>query len=232
MLNNLENVLESILFIAGNPVSATEIAEKLAVSREDVLSAAKNLQENKYTEESGIKLSVFGDKLQFATNAAYADPVAEVLNPIREKALSKSMLETVAIVAYKQPVSRLDLEEIRGMNSEYALQKLLEINLIEVVGRKDALGRPALFGTTDEFLKRFELASLNDLPDYDAILQKIRAQEVGTVDENSNYLYRREEYVSEIAPTDDEIEEIQEEISFDDEDIPDFIKEEELIHIE
>lgn len=232
MLNNLENVLESILLIAGNPVSASEIAEKLAISREDVLSAAKNLQDTKYTEESGIKLNVFGDKLQFATNAAYADPVAEVLNPIREKALSKSMLETVAIVAYKQPVSRLDLEEIRGMNSEYALQKLLEINLIEVVGRKDALGRPALFGTTDEFLKRFELTSLNDLPDYETILQKIRAQEVGTADENSNYLYRREEYVSEIAPTDDEIEEIQEEISFDDDDIPDFIKEEELIHIE
>ena len=132
------------------------------------------------------------------------------------------MLETVAIIAYKQPVSRLDLEEIRGASSEYAIQKLLEINLIEVVGHKDAIGKPALFGTTDEFLKRFELSSLDDLPDYDTIVGKIRAQEISTSADNS-YLYRKDEYISEVPEEEEEMEEI----SFDEEDIPDFIKDDE-----
>lgn len=221
-MNNLENILESVLFIAGNGVDASEIAEKLGVNVADVMDAAIRLKEGKYSGNSGIVVTIYNNKIQLATNPAYAEPVSSVLNPIRERELSKSMLETAAIIAYKQPVSRLDLEEIRGASSEYAIQKLLEIDLIKVVGYKDAIGKPALFGTTDEFLKRFDLSSIDDLPDYDSIVAKIRAQEIGTSADNS-YLYRKDEYISEVPEEEEEMEEI----SFDEEDIPDFIKDDE-----
>lgn len=103
-----------------------------------------------------------------------------MLNPIRERNLSKATLETVAIIAYKQPITRLEIEEIRGVGCDYAISILLEHNLIEVVGRKDAVGRPVLFGTTDEFLKRFNISSIGELPDYNALLEKVKIVRAGT----------------------------------------------------
>ena len=110
--------------------------------------------------------------------------------------------------------------ETTGLNNN---PNVGEVNhIIEVGGHKDAIGKPALFGTTDEFLKRFELSTLDDLPDYDSIIGKIRAQEIGTSADNS-YLYCKDEYISEIPEEEEELEEI----SFDEEDIPDFIKDDE-----
>ena len=83
-------------------------------------------------------------------------------------------METAAIIAYKQPITRLEIEQVRGVNSDYAINNLLENKLIEVVGRKDAIGKPLVFGTTDEFLKRFSLNALADLPDYDELLDRIK----------------------------------------------------------
>ena len=122
------------------------------------------------------------------SNPKNADDVAAVLNPIRERALSKTLLESAAIIAYKQPVTRLDLEEIRGVDSEYAIQTLLKLGIIEVVGRKDAIGRPVLFGTTDEFLKRFQISSLDELPDYDSLLAAINVNKKG------DYLFEKDTY--------------------------------------
>ena len=136
--------------------------------------------------------------MQFSSNPAYADDVSAVLNPIKEKELSRSMLEVAAIIAYKQPVTRIDLEEIRG-NSEYAVQKLLELGMIEPVGRKDAVGRPVLFGTTDNFLKRFQISSLDELPDYDELINRIQLIHGPTEDES--YLYKKDVYTEEIAAT-------------------------------
>ena len=102
------------------------------------------------------------------------------------------MLEVAAIIAYKQPVTRLDLEELRGCNSEYALQNLLKLGVIEVVGRKDAIGKPALFGTTDEFLKRFQISDLNELPDYDELMSKIAAMR--EPEPKTNYLFEKPVY--------------------------------------
>ena len=188
-LEKLTNIIESILFISGKEVHINDISTRLETTDKAVLQAAKALQE-KYNDPSGINLLIFNNKLQFCSNPNYAEQVAIVLNPIRERELSKSMLETAAIIAYKQPVTRLDLEEIRG-NSEYAVQKLLEIGVIEVVGRKDAVGRPVLFGTTDKFLKRFQISSLDELPDYDELMMRIKMAN-GT---NESYLYQKPEYV-------------------------------------
>ena len=189
----LTNIIESILFVSGSQGAVADISEKLGVTEKEIMSAVKKLQSDKYSENSGIQLMVFNKKLQFSSNPLYADEVSSVLNPIKEKELSKSMLEVAAIIAYKQPVTRIDLEEIRG-NSEYAVQKLLELGMIEPVGRKDAVGRPVMFGTTDNFLKRFQISSLDELPDYEELISKIQ---VIHGEDTGDYLYRKDVYVDE-----------------------------------
>ena len=172
-MNNLQNIIVSILLMSGESVAINDITEKLNVMRGDIDDAIKGLKKI-YGGENGIHLLQFNDKIQLATNPNYAEDIASVLNPIKERQLSKTALETAAIIAYKQPVTRLEIEEIRGVNSDYALQLLLKHNLITVVGRKDTIGKPLLFGTTDEFLKRFDLTTLSQLPDYDELLNRIR----------------------------------------------------------
>lgn len=196
----LTNIIESILFVSGTQVAVSDIADKLGVTDKDVLKAAEELKK-KYEGDSGINLLVFNKKIQFASNSAYSEEVSEVLNPIKERELSKSMLEVAAIIAYKQPVTRIDLEEIRG-NSEYAVQKLLELGVIEPVGRKDAVGRPVMFGTTDKFLKRFQISSLEELPKYEELINKINL--IHANDVSDDYLYRKDEYVEETAATADD----------------------------
>ncbi len=226
-LEKLTNIIESILFVSGTQVAISDIAEKLEVSDKDIIKAVEKLKQ-KYSDDSGLHLLHFNKKLQFCSNPAYADQVSSVLNPIKERELSKSMLEVAAIIAYKQPVTRIDLEEIRG-NSEYAVQKLLELGVIEPVGRKDAVGKPVLFGTTDKFLKRFQISSLDELPDYEELINKI--QLIRGDKQEDDYLYKKDVYVDEVATT--QIETIQptstESVQNPDEefDLPD-ISEEEL----
>lgn len=171
--NSLENKLEALLFVSGDSVEIADIIEKWQVTDKQIEKAVENLKE-RFNENFGIKILKFKNKLQLCSNPEFADDVSLVLNPIRERNLSKATLETIAIVAYKQPVTRLDIEQIRGVNSDYAIQTLLKHNLIEVVGRKDAVGKPLLFGTTDEFLKRFDLEDLSKLPSYDELLNSIQ----------------------------------------------------------
>ncbi len=196
-LEKLTNIIESILFVSGVQVAISDIADKLEVSESDVKTCLNTLKE-KYSAESGIQLLIFNKKAQFCSNPNYADSVSSVLNPIKERELSRSMLEVAAIIAYKQPVTRVDLEEIRGVNSEYPVQKLLELGVIEPVGRKDAVGRPVQFGTTDKFLKRFQISSLDELPDYDELIEKIKSLHN---DNEDDYLYKKDEYVEESSTT-------------------------------
>jgi len=127
--------------------------------------------------------------LQFCSNKDYAEIIETALNPIKEKELSKTMMEVAAIIAYKQPVTRLEIEEIRGVSSDYALGTLSMHNMIEVVGRKDTIGKPLLYGTTDNFLKRFQLNSLSELPDYDELLSRIEI-----IHSDNRDLYHREHF--------------------------------------
>ena len=241
-LEKLTNIIESILFVSGTQVAISDIADKLEVSEKNILSAVELLKE-KYSNESGIQLLKFNKKLQFCSNPKYSEQVSSVLNPIKERELSKSMLEVAAIIAYKQPVTRIDLEEIRG-NSEYAVQKLLELGVIEPVGRKDAVGKPVLFGTTDKFLKRFQISSLDELPDYDELINKI--QLIRGNKQEEDYLYHKDTYVEEgqidesVAVTQskqfDEKQTLKNKDNqddfvlpdFEDEEIPDFLQGEEF----
>ncbi|MBP5466703.1 MAG: SMC-Scp complex subunit ScpB [Clostridia bacterium] len=196
----MTNIIESILFVSGTQVAISDIVGKIDATEKEINEAVKLLKD-KYSGDSGIQLLQFNKKLQFSSNPAYADDVSAVLNPIKEKELSKSMLEVAAIIAYKQPVTRIDLEEIRG-NSEYAVQKLLELGVIEPVGRKDAVGRPVMFGTTDKFLKRFQISSLDELPDYEELINRIKL--IRGPEDTGNYLYQKDVYTEEVAATKDD----------------------------
>ena len=172
-MENLENILESILFVNGDAIDIADITSKIDVDKNQIKNAVKKLKE-KYNDKSGIILLEFNNKLQFASNSKYSETVSLVLNPIRQRNLSRATLETASIIAYKQPVTRLEIEEIRGVSSDYAINILMEHNLIEIVGRKEAVGKPALFGTTDEFLKRFNISSIDELPDYNELLERVK----------------------------------------------------------
>ncbi len=184
---NLENVLVSLLFVSGDGLQIDYIAEKLNIKKDTIDKAISKLKE-KYSGDSPLHIITYRGKVQLTSNPKFSDYIVEVLNPIKEKQLTKTALETIAIICYKQPITKLEVENIRGTNCDYAIQLLLKHNLIEVVGRKDAVGKPLLFGTTDEFLKRFELDSLENLPKYEDILERI--QVINDERNKSDGLYR------------------------------------------
>ena len=177
-IEKLDQVLEALLLVSGESIAIPDIVNLLELQNSEVNQSIARLKK-KYSGKCGIHLIKYNNKIQFGSNPDYADTLASILNPIREKALSSAALETVAIVAYKQPVTRLEIEQIRGVNSDYAVQVLLNHNLIEVVGRKDVVGKPLLFGTTDAFLKRFQVESIEELPDYEQLLASIKLLEEG-----------------------------------------------------
>lgn len=169
----LAAIIEGILFVAGEAVEIETLTQKLTAKPVDIKKAVELLK-CKFDANSGINIVEFNKKLQFASNSTFAEQIAIVLNPIKEKALTKATLETMSIIAYKQPITRLEIEQIRGVSSDYAVDLLLQNNLIEVIGRKDTIGKPLLYATTEQFLKRFEIGSLDDLPDYEEVLSKLK----------------------------------------------------------
>ena len=170
----LADIMESILFVAGDAVETSVICEKLDVTEFEVLSAADILRE-RFNSQRGINIIVFNGKLQLCSNPNYVAAVSAVLNPVREKELTKAMLETLSVIAYKQPITKTEIEDLRGVDSTYALAVLTKLNMVYVAGRKDAIGKPLLYATTDEFLKRFSLSSLSDLPDAEELMDRISA---------------------------------------------------------
>ncbi|MBR4407153.1 MAG: SMC-Scp complex subunit ScpB [Clostridia bacterium] len=171
-MKNLKEIIKATLFVAGEGIDLGFIADKLDVPIKDVRKAIIELKAD-IGEDDGIQIIEYKNKFQLTSNPAYADYISSVLNPIREKALTKASLETLAIIAYKQPITRLEIEDIRKVGCDYAINMLEENKMIEVVGRKDAVGKPLLYGTTDEFLKRFGLQDISHLPDYEELMERI-----------------------------------------------------------
>lgn len=169
----LSNKIEAVLFISGKAIEESFIKEKLGASDKEFREAISELMA-KFSGDSGIHLLRFNKKVQFATNPDYSKDVEAVLNPIKEKELTNAMLETLAIIAYKQPVTRIEVEEIRSVDCSYSVQNLVRLGLVEVVGRKETIGKPLLFATTDDFLKRFSISDVSDLPDYETLLEKLQ----------------------------------------------------------
>lgn len=187
-IEKIDNVLEALLFVSGDGLKVSDICDILELQKSEVTAAVKRLQK-KYGGKAGIHLISYNGKIQLASNPDYADTLAVVLNPIKEKALSNPAMETLSIIAYRQPVTRLEIEHIRGVNCDYALQALLKNNLIEIVGRKDAIGKPLLFGTSEAFLKRFGIEDIESLPERDKVLERIKAIEEATPEPTEEELY-------------------------------------------
>lgn len=163
-MTELSKILEAILFVAGEPLQISALAHALEVTELEIVSAAEELSSDYDYNRRGICLKRFGSHIQLSTRADYAPQIEKLLQPIQKQSLSQAALETLAVVAYKQPVTRLDIEAVRGVKCDYSVQSLVNKGLIEEVGRKEALGRPILYGTTDAFLSHFGLSSLEDLP--------------------------------------------------------------------
>lgn len=174
-MENISKVVEAIIFASGQPIQKKDLCEKIPeLTTQELNKIVKELQK-KYSEESGVLLVEFNGKLQFTSNPRYGDIVADILTPLKEKSLTKTLLEVLSTIAYKQPITKLEIEDMRGgVNSEYAITGLLKAGLIEAVGRKKAVGNPILYGTTDEFLKKFEISSLEDLPDLVEVMEQIQ----------------------------------------------------------
>lgn len=200
-MNNLTNIIEAIVFASGEPVPVKFIVEKLGTTVKEVNKSVDELKQ-KFNDESGIQLLVFNGKLQFASSPRYKQQISEVLIPIKEKELTKTILECAAIIAYKQPITKPELEDIRQVSCDYAVHTLLDLNMIVACGRKDAVGKPIMYATTDNFLKRFKLNSIDELPDYDELMAQIAELNSNILSEDGddeNYLYKKEEYVEPAA---------------------------------
>ena len=165
-----ENIIESILFMMGESVSV----DTLATAIESTVDVAKEAAERLYTkyqneyQDRGMKVIKLGSKYQMVSNSKYFKNLVLVASHPQKPVITESILETLSIIAYKQPISKPEIEHIRGVKSDYACNRLLEYGLIEEKGRLETAGRPILFGTTEEFMLRFGIESLDDLPILDA----------------------------------------------------------------
>ena len=198
--NSLKEIIFSILFVSGEGLEKEFILQKLEITPKELDAVIDELCKE-YSGDKGIHVIKYKNKVQLASNPQYAEYISEVLNPVREKSLTRAALETLAIIAYKQPITKLEIEDIRRVNSDYAVQILVDQNMIEVVGRKDAVGKPLLFGTTENFLKRFNLQDLAELPDYEQLLERIKViNEEEVKQAESDSLYNEFELKTEELP--------------------------------
>jgi segregation and condensation protein B len=169
-MKNLAQYIEALVFATDAPVSAEEIRQCLEetfeteLGEEDVTTAIEAVKARYRQEESAIELVEIAGGLQFMTKGAYHAVIGTWLKQTTKKRLSQAAIETLSIIAYKQPVSKTELEQIRGVSCDYSLQKLLEKELISIVGRSEGPGRPLLYGTSIKFMDYFGLKNLNDLP--------------------------------------------------------------------
>lgn len=226
-MEKLTNIIEAILFASGDAVPVDLLREKLDVTKRDLDAAVRQL-EKKYSDACGIRLLNFNHKLQLATNPDYKDLVALALRPIREKEFTRTVLECAAIIAYKQPITRSELEAVRGVNSDYAITTLLNLDMIYPCGRKETAGKPVLYATTDNFLKRFKLKTLSELPDYEELMKRI-AELNAVNDVDSNYLYEKDVYDPENEEEDEDegqsvAESEEKPVANDGFELPDFLK--------
>lgn len=240
-MENLIQTVEAIIFSAGTEIKKKDILDKLeGVTRKQLNDAVRALAQ-RYKGDRGILLVEFNDYVQFTSNPSYGEVVSDVLRPIRQKALSDTLLQVLAIIAYKQPITRGEIEEIRGNTSaDYALTTLTRAGLIRVSGHRNTPGRPWLYVTTNEFLRRFLLRSLNELPDYKDVMKRL--MELGTYAAKREDLFREvnlaDDFTGEVYGADDDevaalnaTEKALDEALKEEDELPDFLKGEDVQYV-
>lgn len=163
-INRLESAIEAILFTMGNSVELGKIASAIEHDEETTRKIVHQMMDKYQAEDRGIQIVELEDSFQLCTKKQNYDYLIRIAKQPRRYTLTDVLLETLSIIAYKQPVTKLEVEKIRGVKSDHAVNKLVEYNLACEVGRLDAPGKPILFGTTEEFLRRFSIQSVDDLP--------------------------------------------------------------------
>ena len=161
---NLLGRIEAILFVSGEAVHVEDLARALGIGKAETEQALNTLRDEYDFAQRGFVLRRFGTQVQLTTRPLYAPDVVRLLQPVQKQSLSQAVMETLAVIAYKQPVTRAEIEQVRGVKCDYSVQSLSTKGLIAEVGRKDAIGRPILYGTTEKFLQHFGITSLEELP--------------------------------------------------------------------
>lgn len=173
----LKAAVEAILFAKGESVESKDIITALECTEEEFAEALDALKTDYARADRGIQIVELENAIQLRTKEEFYDDLIKITNVPKKQSLTDAALETLSIVAYKQPVTRLDVEKIRGVNSDSSLNKLVEYGFITEVGRLDAPGRPLLFGTTEQFLRSFGVKSIEDLPQMNPdVLEDFKAQ--------------------------------------------------------
>jgi len=176
--NEWKSTIEGLLFVAGDDgLHVREIADILEVDWRVVEEAIEEMQENYIENRRGLRIAKVADHYQLTTNPDHASYFSKLARTPARGTLSQASLETLAIIAYRQPITRIDIDEIRGVKSDRALQTLIAKELIQEAGRAEAIGRPILYETTKQFLFYFGLSSLNELPDANLIAGEINIEE-------------------------------------------------------
>ncbi len=163
-VNKIEGIIEAILFTMGNSVEIEKIAGAIEQDTETTRRIIHNMMDKYEAEDRGIRIIELENSFQMCTKKETYEYLIKVAKQPKRYVLTDVALETLSIIAYKQPVTRLEIEKIRGVKSDHAVNKLIEYGLVCEVGRLDAPGKPILFGTTEEFLRRFSVQSIDDLP--------------------------------------------------------------------
>ena len=168
-IEHLEGAVEALLFAMGESVEVSAIAKAIGHDTETTRKIIRNMMLKYNAGDRGIKIIELENAYQMCTKEEYYDYLVKLALQPKKAVLTDVMLETLSIIAYKQPVTKLEIEKIRGVKSDHAVNKLMEYNLVQEVGRLDAPGRPLLFGTTEEFLRNFGVQGLDELPELDPV---------------------------------------------------------------
>lgn len=160
----IEAVIEAILFTMGESVEAGKIAKVIGHDVETTKKIIHNMMDKYEEEDRGVRIIELEDSFQMCTKKEMYEYLIQIAKQPKRYVLTDVVLETLSIIAYKQPITKLEIERIRGVKSDHAVNKLIEYNLVTEVGRLDSPGRPILFGTTEEFLRRFGVQSVDELP--------------------------------------------------------------------
>lgn len=161
---NYEAAIEAILFTMGESVSLERIASSLELDKKIARKYIENLMERYQSEDHGVQIIELEDSFQMCTKNEMYEYLIRIAKQPKKRVLTDVLLETLSIIAYKQPITKAEIEKIRGVSSDHAVSKLVEYNLVDEIGRLDAPGRPMLFGTTEEFLRSFGVHSIEELP--------------------------------------------------------------------
>lgn len=173
----MKSALEAMMFVSGDLLSAKDASEVLGIGKNEAIELFHELKKEYDEDEKGIRIREVNNSFQFVTDESQEVYIRKLCTPVKVKRLSQAALEVLAIVAYKQPVTRGEIDSIRGIKCERVLDGLISKGLVNITGRSDGVGRPLLYGTTDEFLKKFGLETLSDLPDFDDYSEDIQIRD-------------------------------------------------------